>query len=173
MPLRISILSLFIVFLSACSMPTTPATGPDPVLADVDAALIPCDEWQAIYAVRCVVGIEPNAKPPKLHAVWRDTAVFNQVTPNDHLTMKARPLIRSVVDSFPESLLRRGAVGSAVVAFVVERNGKVGKAVVLAANDDQFGTFAWQSVIHWKFQPAESNGVPVRSVVVQPLVFSR
>jgi protein TonB len=73
--------------------------------------------------------------------------------------------------TYPRALQRAGIEGVVRVQAVVGLNGRaVVDRVVESAHPD-FNATASQAVARWRFQPAEKNGLPVRSRIVVPVRF--
>lgn len=72
------------------------------------------------------------------------------------------------LDYRPTAVTRSGRqCEAAVVRFVVDRAGvpEVATARVLSATDAALGDAVLASLPHWRYRPAEKDGVPVRQVV--------
>jgi protein TonB len=73
---------------------------------------------------------------------------------------------------YPFELRRAGVAGEALVDFIIDASGTVRDAVAVRANDVRFGEAAVQTVMKWRFQPAEVNGLPVSCHMQVPIIFS-
>lgn len=83
-----------------------------------------------------------------------------------------RPISTHEVEPDFPSELESILVGKAVVAFTVRTDGKVADAMIVQADDVQFGEAAVDAVRHWRFRPALMKGVPVDCRMTLPFIFN-
>ncbi|HEX5052123.1 MAG TPA: energy transducer TonB [Planctomycetota bacterium] len=81
------------------------------------------------------------------------------------LDQKPRPIHQP--EPVVSALLRKKRP-SAVVIFVVDRNGRVETPIVESATDPAFESAVLTAVRQWKFEPGKRGGEPVRFRVRQP-----
>lgn len=149
---------------------STPQSAPSQVAGtDIDAALIPSSEWLPSYE------IETSARPKGAHSssakpFARASVVFRNVVPTARLSAKARVRLRPM-PVYPPGLARAGVAGRVVVAFVIDKEGRVTKPTVLSATDKRFCDSTVEAVRKWQFVPASADGVAVRTVAVLPVTF--
>jgi TonB family protein len=73
---------------------------------------------------------------------------------------------------YPVDLRRAGVSGEGVVSFIVGTEGNIENAVVVRATDVRFGEAARESIIQWRFRPAQLNGQIVPCHMMVPIVFT-
>ncbi len=68
---------------------------------------------------------------------------------------------------YPYAMKQRGASGSVLVEFDVDRTGRVTRAEAVRYTDREFVEPAVRAVLHWKFEPGRKEGrtVPFRMTV--------
>ncbi|MES2696030.1 MAG: energy transducer TonB [Verrucomicrobiota bacterium] len=72
---------------------------------------------------------------------------------------------------YPFELRKAGISGEAVTIFTVKTDGTVADASTTKATDIRFGEAAVESVLKWRFRPAQVDGVPVNCRMMVPIVF--
>ena len=80
-------------------------------------------------------------------------------------------VVYQVVPTYPEELKSKQIRGEVLVAFIVERDGKVGEAYVIQASHPGLGEAALQTVRQWRFAPPLYHGQPVRIRLQVPIRF--
>jgi TonB family protein len=71
----------------------------------------------------------------------------------------------------PASIKKTGLAAYAVIACIIERNGRTTEVQVVRATDDEFGAAARKAVTHWRYAPPLQNGRPVRVAIEIPVTF--
>jgi TonB family protein len=79
--------------------------------------------------------------------------------------------IRTISTPGPRYLGRGGGESSAVVAYMVEKDGSTSQVQLVSATDDELGKAACEAVMHWRFTPPMKDGVLVRVARQVPFVF--
>jgi protein TonB len=79
--------------------------------------------------------------------------------------------VKRVVPPYPEIAKRAGVEGKVFVKALVDKEGKVKKAVVIKSDAEIFNQVALDAVYQWVFTPAIMNNGPVTVWVVVPLNF--
>ena len=82
-----------------------------------------------------------------------------------------RPLI-APPPKYPDSLLKSGVVGSALVRLHIEPDGSIKAPSLESATDPAFGAAALDALQSWRFVPAVKNGKPVEVEVELPINFA-
>jgi len=70
--------------------------------------------------------------------------------------------IRTISTPGPRYLGRGAGESSAVVAYMVEKDGSTSQVQLVSATDDEIGQAACEAVMHWRFTPPMKDGVLVR-----------
>jgi len=65
----------------------------------------------------------------------------------------------------PIYLSERGLEASAVVAFMVETDGRTSEVQIVSATDEEFAEAARECVSGWRYAPPVKDGKPVRIVL--------
>src|SRR5882724_2256237 len=102
-----------------------------------------------------VVRAAPDSGGPVANAVSfvGDYVTFNEAKP------KFRPLHQEQ-PVYPEKLLEKRVEGFAVVAFLVELDGRTAQCQVVEASDAAFGEAARTAIARWQFSPPKFGGKP-------------
>jgi TonB family protein len=74
-------------------------------------------------------------------------------------------VIHSEPPKTPVSARTSGATADAVIACIVERDGRTSEVQIVRATDEKFGAAARQAVMHWRYAPPMKNGQPVRVAI--------
>jgi TonB family protein len=103
--------------------------------------------------------------------------VFNAVRfEGDYVTFsEAKPKFRPVHQEqpvYPEDLLNKRVEGFAVVAFLVELDGRISQCQVVEASDVAFGEAARTAIAQWQFSPPQFGGTPGRIAMSFPVEFT-
>ncbi len=112
-----------------------------------------------------------------LRAEEPTSAVFNAVSfEGDYVTFheanaKFRP-VHQEQPVYPQELLSKRVEGFAVVAFLVELDGRISLCQVVEASDAAFGEAARAAIALWKFSPPEFRGRPGRIAMSFPVEFT-
>lgn len=72
---------------------------------------------------------------------------------------------------YPFELRRAGITGSAVIAALLDPQGRVLEVSVVSATETAFGEAAAKAVQQWRFEPARRFGKPVHAWVSAPISF--
>lgn len=72
---------------------------------------------------------------------------------------------------YPAKLREAGIEGEAVLVFVVDKKGAVGKFLEIRATHEEFAASAAEAVKQWKFTPGKINGFPVNCAVRMTVPF--
>lgn len=121
----------------------------------------------AIILAGCVAPTAPtlrsidNPIPPTPGGVYDISKVSMQPMPK----FQARPV-------YPPEMRRAGVGGEGTILFTVKSDGTVADAMITKATNIQFGEAALQSILKWRFKPAEVDGQPVNCRLMVPIVFS-
>ncbi len=80
---------------------------------------------------------------------------------------------RTIQESYPADLKRRGVGGMVEVQFVVDEKGDVvtGSIEILDATQTQLGEAAKVAAAKLKFNPGKAGGAAVKSKVVLPIIY--
>jgi TonB family protein len=73
---------------------------------------------------------------------------------------------------YPREMRRYGLTGQVVLEFEVGVDGKVLNPVVAESDNPAFDEPALKSLLKWKFEPATSDGKPVKTKMKVPVVFT-
>lgn len=73
---------------------------------------------------------------------------------------------------YPDALRNAGVRGEALIAFIIDKDGRTTEVQVEKASDSAFGESAQQAVAKWKFKPGKKNGEPIRVAMKVPIVFT-
>ncbi|MDX2185738.1 MAG: energy transducer TonB [Opitutaceae bacterium] len=80
--------------------------------------------------------------------------------------------VKTPPPAYPETLLKEGVSGIAVVTVVIDENGDVLAAEARKASHDDFKAPAETAVKAWKFNPAKLAGKAVKVKVAIPIKFN-
>jgi protein TonB len=114
--------------------------------------------------------------PIALLATEPTTPVENEISFTvDFVTFKeAKPKFRPVHQEqpvYPAELLNKRVEGFAVVAFLVDLDGKTAQCQVAAATNAAFGEAARAAIEHWRFTPPQFGGKPGLIAMQLPIEF--
>jgi protein TonB len=73
---------------------------------------------------------------------------------------------------YPAAMRGRNLEGQVVVEFIVREDGKVVEAAAVGTSNPGFNEEAVAAVKRWVFKPATREGVPVRTLLRVPVIFS-
>jgi protein TonB len=91
---------------------------------------------------------------------------------NAFIAVEKEPVpVKKVVPFYPEIAKRAGVEGKVYIKALVDKEGKVKKAVVLKTDAEIFNQAAFDAVYQWVFTPAVMNNGPVAVWVVVPFNF--
>lgn len=112
-----------------------------------------------------------------LQAEESGAPVMNAVSfTGDYVTFsEAKPKFRPVHQEqpvYPKHLLTNRVEGFAVVAFLVELDGKTTQCQVVEASDAAFGEAARAAIALWEFSPPQFGGKPGRIAMTFPVEFT-
>jgi len=79
--------------------------------------------------------------------------------------------VKRVSPAYPEIAKRAGVEGKVYIKALVDKEGKVKKAVILKSDAEIFNKDALEAVYQWVFTPALMNNGPVTVWVVVPFNF--
>ncbi|HTK81370.1 MAG TPA: energy transducer TonB [Bacteroidota bacterium] len=101
-----------------------------------------------------------------------------QIAPEDDPGMdefvpveKAPIPVKQVHPEYPEIARRTGIEGTVWIRALVDKQGKVKKAVVAKSDSELFEAVAIEAALHWLFTPAIMNSGPVTVWIVIPFRF--
>lgn len=122
----------------------------------------------------CLLGLAAIASA---HGEEQTTPVMNAVSfEGAYVTFgEAKPKFRPVHQEqpvYPEKLLQRRIEGFAIVAFLVELDGKTTQCQVVEASDAAFGEAARAAIALWEFSPPQFGGKPGRIAMSLPVEFT-
>jgi len=89
----------------------------------------------------------------------------------DARIVPANVSLRSINAPGPRFLGAAVRDASAVVAYMVEMDGRTSQVQLVSATDDEFGKAACEAVMRWRFTPPMKDGVPVRVARQMPFTF--
>ena len=158
--------------LSACST-TKESTVVNSSVAtrEIDAATFSTrflePEFQTIrYGVSA---IREDSLVPRV-SISRRSATYHNIVPAAE--MDVRPIARArVPPRIPFDLYSHGLHGSAVVAAVVNTDGRVTDAKVIEATDASFAAATLEATSRWVWRPGIKGGSVAPAVVVIPFSF--
>jgi len=111
------------------------------------------------------------------HATEAGAPVMNAVRfSGEYVTFsEAKPKFRPVHQEqpvYPQELLNKRVEGFAVIAFLVELDGKTAECQVVEASDAAFGEAARSALEQWRFSPPKFGGKPGRIAMSFPIEFT-
>ena len=71
----------------------------------------------------------------------------------------------------PVYLLEHDIAASAVVAFMVETDGRTSEVQIVSTTDDEFAEAVRESVLGWRYAPPMKDGTPVRVVLEESVSY--
>ena len=103
--------------------------------------------------------------------------VMNAVSfTGEYVTFReAKPKFRPVEQPqpvYPQELLAKRVEGFALVAFLVERDGRTTQCQVVEASDAAFGEAARAAIAQWTFSPPQFAGTPGPIAMTLPIEFT-
>ncbi len=106
----------------------------------------------------------------------RDTVEFkpipNYQDPPDFIQVDKQPSPLKVVQpEYPDSARRGGIEGTVYVKILVQKDGKVRKAVVIKSDAEIFNEAAVKAALQWTFDPAMLHDKPVEVWAALPFRF--
>ncbi len=91
---------------------------------------------------------------------------------NAFIAVEREPVpVKKVIPVYPEIAKRAGVEGKVYIKALVDKEGKVKRAVVLKSDAEIFNQSAYDAVYQWVFTPAVMNNGPVAVWVVVPFNF--
>lgn len=99
-----------------------------------------------------------------LYAKFSDQAIQEKLTPSlagQLSNTRRQRIIKSVMPSYPEDLVRMGKSGVVDITFSVDKYGMTRDQVVFYASESQFGKAALSALRKFQFEPLLVNGKPV------------
>lgn len=112
-----------------------------------------------------------NDQTDRMARLWRDKPEYVAIVKNQTKAAKAPRLVSSVAPSYPLMPLLAKIKGQLIVSFIVDERGNVEAARILESSDARFDGPAIQSVLKWKFLPAENETGPIKAALGVPIVF--
>ncbi len=101
-----------------------------------------------------------------------DIKVEDEPDINAFVPVEREPMpVKRVSPPYPEIAKRAGVEGKVYIKALVDKEGKVKKAVVLKSDAEIFNPAALEAVHQWVFTPAVMNNGPVTVWVVVPFNF--
>jgi TonB family protein len=95
------------------------------------------------------------------------TAVLTAMT-SDRVDQRAILLVLPNPE-YPAELKKAGIIGSAVISFIVETDGRTSELAVKTATHPEFGAAALAAIHRARFRPASIGGKPVRVRMEMPI----
>ena len=89
----------------------------------------------------------------------------------EHPTLKRPEPIYIPSIELPDSLRRKGVLGTVYVKCIIDTFGHVKKAKILKTNNERLNGIALKIAKKYKFSPAEQNGKKINFIVVIPINF--
>jgi TonB family protein len=80
--------------------------------------------------------------------------------------------VHQIAPFYPAALLGEKPGGNAVIAFVIDREGRCRLARIVSATREEFGWAAATAIERWVFNPPKRNGQPTDVRVSLPVNFS-
>jgi len=104
--------------------------------------------------------------------IEQDTKVTVEEDPPDFVPVEKTPVpVKQVPPEYPEIAKRAGVQGTVWVKCLVDKEGKVRKAVVMKSDADIFNEPAIAAALQWVFTPAIMNNGPVSVWAAIPFRF--
>jgi protein TonB len=104
--------------------------------------------------------------------VQQDIRVEDEPDINAFIPVEREPQpVKKVAPPYPEIAKRAGVEGKVFVKALVDKEGKVKKAVIFKSDAEIFNQAALDAVYQWVFTPAVMNNGPVTVWVVVPFNF--
>ena len=72
----------------------------------------------------------------------------------------------------PVYLIAHDIDASAVVAFMVETDGRTSEVQIVSTTDDEFAEAVRESLLNWRYAPPIRDGTPVRVVLEESISYS-
>lgn len=86
-------------------------------------------------------------------------------------TVKIEPVHKAPLH-VPAYLIAHDIKASAVLAFMVETDGRTSEIQIVSTTDDEFAEAARQSLSNWRYAPPRRDGAPVRVVLEESVGYS-
>jgi TonB family protein len=112
-----------------------------------------------------------SAEDDAMLSLWSDRPEYVAMIKGDLRYRKNPRLVSAVTPRFPPVVLPVGTQIEVLVSFVVAADGSVADARALKSDDARFDRPAVESVLKWKFAPAETDAGPARIFVQVPVRF--
>ncbi|MBI5214973.1 MAG: TonB family protein [Ignavibacteriae bacterium] len=103
-----------------------------------------------------IIKIENEAEPPI------DSFIAVEIRPQ---------IVKQIVPDFPDIARRAGVEGTVWVNCLVDKNGRVKKAIVMKTDNPIFNESATEAAMQWLFTPAIMNDGPVTVWATVPFKF--
>lgn len=87
-------------------------------------------------------------------------AAMPEVFALNEVDVRPVPLVQTP-PRYPLELRRARVEGEAVMRFIIDAEGKVGKITVESATHDSFGKASEEAIRQWRYKPAQRIGKPV------------
>lgn len=99
--------------------------------------------------------------------------VYCQLPPKTDLSIKQIPpkTLKQVEPKYPRAMSRFGLRGSVTVDFVIDTTGAVQNPTIVRTDNPAFDELAIEAILQWKFQPATSEGKPIKTKARQEIHF--
>ena len=99
--------------------------------------------------------------------------VYCQLPPKTDLSTKQIPpkTLKQVEPKYPRAMSRFGLRGSVTVDFVIDTTGAVQNPTIVRTDNPAFDEPAIEAILQWKFQPATSEGKPIKTKTRQDIHF--
>lgn len=125
-------------------------------------------QWARYNAVLAAEGLDPSdyeaaeAYTGSLIETYGPSLAADPSRENQERYPGFEPVKRTA-PSYPASLARRGTPGWAYTVFEVDEEGRVGRAVSLAATDPDFARAARRAIRNWRFETGDVEEFPIVS----------
>ena len=114
----------------------------------------------------------PSDYAETLLRLWANVPEYVQLLKNERFLKRGPRLLSSTAPKYPTLALLTGIRAKVVVSFIISPTGSVEAARILESSDSRFDQAALDSIMTWKFLPAESEDGPTRFAVTAPLEFA-
>ncbi len=104
-------------------------------------------------------------------AIQQDIKIDDEDPPDFQPVEKNPVPIKAPSPAFPDNARRIGIEGTVWVKMLVDKEGKVKKALVMKSDNPMFDEAATSAALQWVFTPAVMNNGPVPVWVSQPFRF--
>ena len=106
-------------------------------------------------------------------SIEQDIKIDEDPSADAFIPVEKQPVpVHIVRPEYPELAKRAGVEGKVFVKALVDKDGRVKKALILKSDAEIFNDAAIAAVMQWVFTPAQMNNGPVKVWAAVPLTFS-